>query len=67
MTMAPSYKCDIEDYDATGQLVTVSGQRTCSKDEICSNKNLKWHVDWSKEESLDNWTQQLGLYCTPSY
>ena len=28
---------------------------------------MKWHVDWTREESLDNWTQQLGLYCTPSY
>jgi len=56
MTMTPAYKCDIEDIDGTGEVVTVSGHRTCTKEEICSHKELKWHVDWSKEESLDNWT-----------
>jgi hypothetical protein len=56
MTMVPAYKCDIEDIDSTGELVTVSGHISCSKDEICSNKGLKWHIDWSKEETLDNWT-----------
>lgn len=56
--MEPAYKCLNDD---------LVSYRKCTKDEICSNTTLKWEVDFSKEESLENWTQKLNLYCTPSY
>lgn len=58
MIMEPAYKCLNDD------LITY---RKCTKEEICTNSTLKWEVDFSKVESLNNWTQQLDLYCTPSY
>ncbi|TNV79939.1 hypothetical protein FGO68_gene6 [Halteria grandinella] len=33
---------------------------------MCTNTNA-WRVDWTKQESLNNWVQQLDLYCTEDY
>eukprot|EP00347_Sterkiella_histriomuscorum_P011808 403371019 len=35
----------------------------CSRESFCNNPQIDWRIDYSKEESLNNWVQQLNLFC----
>jgi hypothetical protein len=53
MTMQPRYRCE----NGVDPISSIMAYRTCSKVEICdSSLGLRWEVDFSKEESLINWT-----------
>ena len=49
MTMQPRYEC-----------LSTEDQKyhACKKEDICSvEKLVQWRVDWTKEESLNNWVE----------
>ncbi|CDW80647.1 organic cation [Stylonychia lemnae] len=52
--MRPLYEC---------QNAGESKFYQCKREEFCGNQNINWRVDYTKEESLNNWVQQLDLHC----
>lgn len=54
LVMKPSLLCLEE---------TTGGYKSCEVDYVCQNPLVKYKIDWSDPNSLDNWVFKLDLLC----
>ena len=54
MYLFPAYQCAIKGDDTYFE---------CTRDQFCSNSNLLSKIDWTKEESIENFITAYGQAC----